>query len=532
MNKILNKLDPNKIKQAIGSKRINLIKSIIDDDLKKSNYAKIAYEIYGDTFLNNNYLRKECIKLLPKKRIDSLTKKYKRKVYKTKEAAAIQLSKKNWTGRNEFSLDLINALDLKMNNLPKRNKKMQISETVEPLDEYYDLFPYQQEIKNNIVKYILTGKRRFIVQLPTGAGKTKTTIEAIVSYIERKNLLHKGKSIIWITHSEELCEQAINTIKNVWKHTQKDELEIVRLWGEYKPTYQELTNTFIFSTYQKLCSKNSQPILRILSKNTKIVVVDEAHKSIAPTYSEMLNTICDENNSLIGLTATPGRSAFNSIDNIELAQFFNKNIINQNLGEDPIKKLREIGVLSELNHKFIETKIEVDIPRIKNEMSEYDYSSKQLKSLTKNKRRNKVIINTIKNEVDKDNPCLVFSCSVEHNIILSAALNCKGIKSAHIDSKINKTERRKIVNDFKKEKYDVIINFGVLTTGFDAPRIKTVIISRPTTSIVLYSQMIGRGLRGPRVGGNKKCNIIDIRDNYLDFGAVNRIYKFFERFWE
>ncbi len=101
-----------------------------------------------------------------------------------------------------------------------------------------------------------------------------------------------------------------------------------------------------------------------------------------------------------------------------------------------------------------------------------------------------------------------------------------------MNSNQKKTHRRNIIRDFKDEKFDVLLNFGVLTTGFDAPRIKTVIITRPTTSIVLYSQMIGRGLRGKRMGGNETCRIIDIRDNLEDFGPIEDIYDFFNGYWE
>lgn len=59
----------------------------------------------------------------------------------------------------------------------------------------------------------------------------------------------------------------------------------------------------------------------------------------------------------------------------------------------------------------------------------------------------------------------------------------------------------------------MLCNYGVLTTGFDAPSVRCVVVARPTVSHVLYEQMIGRGLRGPAFGGTDQCLIIDVDDN-------------------
>ena len=88
------------------------------------------------------------------------------------------------------------------------------------------------------------------------------------------------------------------------------------------------------------------------------------------------------------------------------------------------------------------------------------------------------------------------------------------------------------IDAFKRNRIQVLTNFGVLTTGFDAPNIDVVIIARPTTSIVLYSQMIGRGLRGAAVGGTESCEVIDIRDNFDAFGDLDEVYSHFEEYWE
>ena len=79
----------------------------------------------------------------------------------------------------------------------------------------------------------------------------------------------------------------------------------------------------------------------------------------------------------------------------------------------------------------------------------------------------------------------------------------------------------------------VLFNFGVLTAGFDAPRTRCVIIARPTTSLVLYSQMAGRAMRGPRAGGNPRADILTVVDTNLPgFGSVTEAFTNWEELWK
>jgi superfamily II DNA or RNA helicase len=108
----------------------------------------------------------------------------------------------------------------------------------------------------------------------------------------------------------------------------------------------------------------------------------------------------------------------------------------------------------------------------------------------------------------------------------------KGLKSAYISCDMKRSLRRRIIKEFRNQNIDIIYNYGILSTGFDSPKINTVIIARPTNSIVLYSQMIGRGLRGTSLGGTEICNLIDIKDNFTNFGSIDHVYKYFEGYWK
>ena len=91
--------------------------------------------------------------------------------------------------------------------------------------------------------------------------------------------------------------------------------------------------------------------------------------------------------------------------------------------------------------------------------------------------------------------------------------------------------QKKSINDFINEDTQVICNFEILSTGFDDPKTDVVFISRPTFSIVLYAQMIGRGLRGPAIGGSESCKIIDVKDNIQGYSNEDSVFTYFQEYF-
>jgi superfamily II DNA or RNA helicase len=95
-----------------------------------------------------------------------------------------------------------------------------------------------------------------------------------------------------------------------------------------------------------------------------------------------------------------------------------------------------------------------------------------------------------------------------------------------------------MIEDFKVSRIDnpeslILCNFGILTTGFDAPETSCAVISRPTDSLVLYSQMVGRAIRGINSGGNLEADIVTVvDDNLKGFGEVADAFMNWEDVWE
>ena len=164
--------------------------------------------------------------------------------------------------------------------------------------------------------------------------------------------------------------------------------------------------------------------------------------------------------------------------------------------------------------------------------SDKDYSSKQLELLAKNKERNKQIMIELRILQSEQKPVIVFACSVLHAKMLSAMLTIEDIPNALVLGEMSAFDRENAINSFKDRNNpcNIIINYDVLTTGFDSTNIQCVFITRPTRSIVLYSQMLGRGLRGPMMGGQEECLLIDVKDNLESFDN-EKAFSYFDSYW-
>ena len=116
--------------------------------------------------------------------------------------------------------------------------------------------------------------------------------------------------------------------------------------------------------------------------------------------------------------------------------------------------------------------------------------------------------------------------------MLSAMLTLEEIPNSLVIGEMNPIDRKRAINQFKDRSsgVDIIINYEVLTTGFDSKNIKCVLITRPTKSVVLYSQMLGRGLRGPLMGGNEECLLVDVDDNLQNFDNETA-FSHFNDYW-
>jgi superfamily II DNA or RNA helicase len=264
------------------------------------------------------------------------------------------------------------------------------------------------------------------------------------------------------------------------------------------------------------------------------VVFDEAHRALAPSFLSVIEFLTEKGAPLAGLSATPGRGVVDrEQENKDLASIFDERLVEPSSEGEILADLQDQGILAVVRRREVETGVEIYPSEKDFEDAHlgFEYGRVVLATLAKNLKRNNLIIETVLEEIQDNRPVLLFACSVSHAQILAAALNLHGVSSACVHGEMARLDRSHVVEGFRAGKFDVLTNFGVLTTGFDAPRTRTVIVARPTSSAVLYAQMIGRALRGPKMGGGEEAWVVDVRDNLERFGAVANVYQAFERFW-
>jgi superfamily II DNA or RNA helicase len=157
-----------------------------------------------------------------------------------------------------------------------------------------------------------------------------------------------------------------------------------------------------------------------------------------------------------------------------------------------------------------------------------------LRRLGSDRDRNILVLHNIKQLSRRHRRVIAFCATVDQAIQLAAVLNAQGLATRCVTSASSGETRKESIDWYRSDAAEprVLTNYGVLTTGFDAPLTSAALIARPTKSLVLYSQMVGRAMRGPRAGGNRFSEIVTVVDTGLrGFGNVEDAFSNWEDVW-
>ena len=537
--------------------------------LTKQRMINMIDSIYGTSILKNKNFRKSLLQCMSTSEILQLRDNCLTGQEKAEQdpIAVIEIiANKPWK-QNLLSSYLLKTWEVSEDVFDKEKDDTVVENIVNSSEEqFYELLDYQYYIKQRALTNLNSGNllERMLIHMPTGTGKTKTCMHIITNYINF-SLEEKGL-IIWIAHSIELLQQAYDTFVSVWGHLGNGSIIAYKLWGKNEINDLDLQlNGVVFCGLAKLMSisESNLKLYERLKKDCRLIVFDEAHKAAANKTRKIVEDFMRlpknyENRSLIGLTATPGRTTDDSYDNNLLSNMFGEklihidsDILNQiNYGklkalntvaeENIIKYFQERRILAKMiperlkyKQQFTERELQILGSELKDMgFDDKEYTEEQLTILARNKERNLAIMEKLRSLNIERKPTIVFACSVEHAKMLSAMLTLEGIHNSLVLGEMESMDRKKAIEVFKKRDsgVDIIINYEVLTTGFDSKNIKCVFITRPTKSIVLYSQMLGRGLRGPLMGGNEECILVDIDDNLRAFDNETA-FSHFNDYW-
>ncbi|MBT6379945.1 MAG: DEAD/DEAH box helicase [Opitutales bacterium] len=354
----------------------------------------------------------------------------------------------------------------------------------------YELRPYQQEAVDNTLNFFRKKRSPAVIVLPTGAGKSLVIAELAK--------IAKGRVLV-LAHVKELVEQ---------NHLKYESYDLQA--GIYSAglNQKDSKRKVIFGSIQSVANASDS-----FFNDFTLLVIDECHRvGLEPDsqYAKVIKRLKLNNKRIciLGLTATPYRMGLGWIYNIA------------HHGEMKTQELRffkhciyELPLEYMIKNKYLTPPVKVDIPVTSYDFSELieggkSYTMAQLEEVLKQQRRLTPLI--IKNIVDitdsyKRQGVMIFSSTVKHAQEVMESLP-KG-QAQLILGETEATERDRIINAFKERAFKYLVNVSVLTTGFDAAHVDVIAILRPTESISLYQQIIGRGLRLDT--GKKDCLVLD-----------------------
>lgn len=400
------------------------------------------------------------------------------------------------------------------------------------------LFPHQADAARRVLAALTSDPHRVLLHMPTGAGKTRTAM-----YVIAEHLRSRPKAmVVWLAHSEELCEQAASEFEKTWRAFGDRPLQVHRFWGPRDLDVDEAEDGVVVAGLSKFYSRTRQSLGFVgrLGGKTSMVVMDEAHQAIAPSYQLILDALVEPfpKTGLLGLSATPGRTWADIDQDEQLAEFFSRRKVTLKIPgyPDPVSFLVDQGYLAQVTYRqlFIESGLlltDGDMERLGRDLEIPEFL---LEKLAEDELRNLRILTEIEQLARRHRRMIVFATTVEHSDLLAFTLRARGLQAESVTGRTPPVSRREILARYQDEGPEsrILCNFGVLTTGFDAPATSAAVIARPTKSLVLYSQMVGRATRGTKAGGNAEAEIVTVVDRGLPgFGNMAEAFMNWEDVW-
>lgn len=364
-------------------------------------------------------------------------------------------------------------------------------------------YSYQQEILDKLeAERKVRGQYRNLVVAATGTGKT--VISALDYKRFRKQNPNKPCRLLFVAHREEILKQSMYTFRAVLKDANFGEMFV----GSYKP--ESIDNLFV-----SIQTFNSQAFSeKTTPEFYDYIIVDEFHHAAASTYQKLLSYYNPE--ILLGLTATPERMDGKSI----LPYFSNRIAAEIRLPEAIDRKLL-------CPFQYFGVTDTVDLDNLKWTAGGYDKGELShiytLSGVMANRRADLVVSSLLKYVTDIDDvKGLGFCVSIEHAEFMSDYFNDRGIPSIFLTGHSPNEERKKAKERLVKGDVRFIFVVDIYNEGVDIPEVNTVLFLRPTESLTVFLQQLGRGLR---LSEGKECLTV------LDFiGQANKKYNFEDKF--
>lgn len=371
------------------------------------------------------------------------------------------------------------------------------------------LLPHQKRAVEHVARWLRGGTRGGVLCMPTGSGKTVTAARIVT-----RTAMQPGTTVLWLTHRSELADQAVETLALDAAHVERS-VRIGRFQGG-KLKARSPTDILVASVPTLARGDN---LARLLDTQhpVRLVVVDECHHAAARTWAKLLRTLSDRHGvRLLGLSATPTRTVED--ERSTLWRFFSDLIY-----EVPAVELIHAKVLAQPRFEFVAT--EAKFEATEKQRAEFDRFKDLPVSLIRtiaeaHGRNERIVAHYVRSGgPSRFGPTLVFAATITQAKAIARLLDREQIRAVAVSAEDAEDERRAAIAGFKNGSIPVLVNVNLFAEGTDLPQVSTVMIARPTTSPILFAQMVGRGLRGRAVNGTESCHIVVFHDVVLGLAA-------------
>jgi DNA repair protein RadD len=360
----------------------------------------------------------------------------------------------------------------------------------------YTLRPYQADSVKAVIHYFRKNDTPAVIVLPTGAGKS-----LVIAELAR---LARGRVLV-LAHVKELVEQ---------NHAKYEGYGLKGSIFSAGLGRKETSEQVVFASVQSVVRN-----LDAFANQFSLLVIDECHRvpeTKTSSYQKVIRHLCEINPGIkiLGLTATPYRLGVGWI-----YQYHTKGLVRSDeprffkdcIFELPIQYLLDEGFLTPA--KLIDAPVlSYDFSQLKpTSMGKYKESEMDL-VIEQSKRATPQIIEQIIRYSEEKQGVMIFAATVRHAQEILSLLPVQASQIVIGDTPT--PERDDIINRFKQREIKFLVNVSVLTTGFDAPHVDLIAILRPTESVSLYQQIVGRGLR--LSDGKTECLVLDYAGNTYD----------------
>lgn len=418
--------------------------------------------------------------------------------------------------------------------IPKADRTVAVPAFSEP---DYGLFPHQWRALQRLHRLLSEGRDRMLLHMPTGGGKTRTAMNLVADRLRRFD----DGAVLWVASTKELLEQAAHEFANAWRYLGNRKVPIHAAWGGRDWEPDRVTDGLLVAspqTLHQMLRQQGAGSIEAIGRRLQLILFDEAHQAIATTYEDVTERLAFARQPftpIVGLTATPGRTFAGSAADDALADFFAHTKVMLDTSAEggpanPVDYLIEHGYLA--NPEFV---LLGEVNESQEDQVSYEMEDEVEMGYPLGTYIDRVTTATLELAQEGHQRILVFTATVELAHLIASVLRVAGVYAQSVDGGTDAAVRDTMIREYKTRSNEtrILVNHGVLTTGFDAPQTSAAVIARPTRSLVLYSQMVGRAIRGPKADGNKQAKVVTVVDPSIPaYGSIAQAFAHWNSYWE